>query len=85
MLRPAIKRLAHSFARNPVALERLTCDGAAKAVAYRSDKCEGPTAGIEAADPLEFLARMLSQIPDKGRETTRYYGWFADRPPQWTR
>jgi len=50
-------RLARYCARNPVALERLTYDRAAKAVTYRSDKSEGPTAGTETVDPLEFLAR----------------------------
>ena len=42
---------------------------------YRSDKLEGRTAGIETACPLEFLARVLVHIPDKGRVATRYYGW----------
>jgi hypothetical protein len=73
-------RLARYCARNPVALERLTYDRSAKAVTYRSDKSEGPTAGTETADPLEFLARALVHIPDKGHVTTRYYGWYANRP-----
>ena len=30
--------------------------------------------------PLEFLARALTHIPDKGQVTTRYYGWYANRP-----
>ena len=47
---------------------------------YRSDKSAGPTAGTETADPLEFLARVLVHIPDKGHDTTRYYGWYANRP-----
>ena len=38
------------------------------------------TAGTETADPLEFLARVLVHIPDKGHVTTRYYGWYANRP-----
>jgi len=49
-------------------------------VTYRSDKSEGPTAGPETVDPLEFLARVLVHIPDKGQVTTRYYGWYANRP-----
>ncbi|MEI6813988.1 MAG: transposase, partial [bacterium] len=61
-------------------VERLTYDRRAKAVTYRSDKSEGPTAGTETADPLEFLARVLVHIPDKGHVTTRYYGWYANRP-----
>jgi len=73
-------RLARYCARNPVALKRLTYDRAATAVTYRSDKSEGPTAGTETADPLEFLARVLVHIPDKGHVTTRYYGWYANRP-----
>ncbi len=47
---------------------------------YRSDTSEGPTAGTETADPLEFLARVLVHIPDEGHGTTRYYGWYANRP-----
>jgi hypothetical protein len=31
-------------------------------------------------DPLEFLPRVLVHIPDKGPVTTRYYGWYANRP-----
>jgi hypothetical protein len=73
-------RLARDCARNPVALERLTYDRAAKAVTYCSDKSEGPTAGTETADPLEFLARVLVHIPDQGHVTTRYNGWYANRP-----
>jgi hypothetical protein len=73
-------RLARYCARNPVALERLTYDRSAKAVTYRSDKSEGPTVGTETVDPLEFLARVLVHIPDKGHVTTRYYGWYANRP-----
>jgi len=61
-------------------LERLTYDRVAKAVTYRSDKADGPTAGTETVDPLEFLARVLVHIPDKGHVTTRYDGWYANRP-----
>ena len=52
-------RLARYCARNPVALERLPSGRTAKAVAYRSDKAEGHTAGTETVDPLEFLARVI--------------------------
>ena len=64
-------RLARDCARNPVALERLTYDRAAKAVTYRSDKADGPTAVNETVDPLEFLARVLVHIPDTGHVTPR--------------
>jgi len=74
------RRLARYCARNPIALERLTYDAEAHQVTYRSDKPDGPTAGSETGDALEFLARVLSHIPDKGHVTTRYYGWYANRP-----
>ena len=70
-------RLARYCARNPVALERLTYDRAARAVTYRSDKSEGPTAGTETVDPLEFLARVLVHIPDQG---TSRRGTMAGMP-----
>ena len=34
----------------------------------------------ETVDPLEFLARVLVHIPDTGHVTTRYDGWYANRP-----
>lgn len=73
-------RLARYCARNPLALERLTYDRAAKTVTYRLDKAEGPTAGTETLDPSAFLARVLVHNPDKGQVTTRYYGWYTNRP-----
>ena len=71
-------RLARYCARNPVALERLTYEPNSP-VRYRSDKTEGPTAGTETVDPLEFLARVTAHIPDKHQVMTRYSGWCANR------
>ena len=68
--RAVATRLARYCARNPVALERLTYDRAAKVMRYSSDKSEGPTAGTATADPLEFLPRVLVHIPDKPHGTT---------------
>lgn len=52
---------------------------ASRRVNYRSDKSEGPTAGTDKLDPLEFLARIVTHIPDKRQVMTRYYGWYANR------
>jgi hypothetical protein len=30
-------------------------------------------------DPLEFLARLVSHIPEPGQVMQRYYGWYASR------
>jgi hypothetical protein len=73
-------RLARYCARNPVALERMEYSAPTKRVSYRSDKNKGPTARTDSADPLEFLARLVVHIPDKGQVMTRYYGWYANRP-----
>lgn len=55
-------RLARYCARNPVALERMPYDPVIEQVTYRSDKAEGPTAGTERVDPLEFLARLVTHM-----------------------
>jgi hypothetical protein len=34
---------------------------------------EGPTARTETLDPLEFLSRMVTHIPDRRHVMTRYY------------
>ncbi len=72
-------RLARYCARNPVALERLQYDASARQVRYRSDQRDGPTAGTETVDPLEFLARVMAHVPNKHQVMTRYYGYYANR------
>jgi len=72
-------RLARYCARHPVALRRLTYHAEGGRVTYHSDKPSGPTAGAETLDALEFLARVVSHIPNKGQVLQRYYGWYANR------
>ena len=60
-------RLARYCARNPIALGRMEYDEQQSAVTYHSDKPTGPTAGSETTDALEFLARLISHIPNKGQ------------------
>ena len=72
-------RLARSCARHPVALSRLAYRAETGTVTYQSDKGSGPTAGAETVDALEFLARVVSHIPNKGQVLQRYYGWYANR------
>ena len=48
-------------------------------VTYRSNKTAGPTAGTVTVDPLEFLARVVTHIPNPGQVMQRYYGWYASR------
>ena len=75
-------RLARYCARNPVSLERLEYRadaGEVGEVIYTSDKAAGPTAGCHTFDPLEFIARLVAHIPDKGQVLQRYYGYYANR------
>ena len=62
-----------------MALERLSYDAQAERVTYRSDQAEGPTAGAETVNPLDFLARLVTHIPNPGQVMTRYDGWYASR------
>ncbi|MFQ6046581.1 MAG: transposase [Gemmatimonadales bacterium] len=72
-------RLARYCARHPVALGRLAYRADTATATYQSDKASGPTAGAETVDALEFLARVVSHIPNKGQVLQRYYGWYANR------
>ena len=36
-------------------------------ITYRSDRADRPTAGTEPGAPLEFLARLVTHIPDPAR------------------
>ena len=38
------------------------------------NKAEGPTAGTATVDPLEFLARLVTHIPEPGQVMQRYSG-----------
>ncbi|MDP3773833.1 MAG: transposase [Gemmatimonadales bacterium] len=72
-------RLARYCARHPLALGRLAYGADTGTVTYQSDKASGPTAGAETLEALEFLARVVSHIPNKGQVLQRYYGWYANR------
>jgi len=63
-----------------VAPERLPYGGPGTPVRDRSDRRAGPTARTEIADPLAFLARPVTHIPNKHQVMRRYYGWYATRP-----
>jgi hypothetical protein len=73
------ERLARYCARCPVSLERLEYERESGTVTYTSDKADGPTAGRHTFDALEFIARLVAHIPDKGQVMQRYYGYYANR------
>ena len=63
---------SRGIARNPVALDRLQYDGPTTSAQYRSVKRDGPRAGTDTVDPLEFLARLVTHIPNTHQVMTRY-------------
>jgi hypothetical protein len=58
-----------------LSLERLSLDEREGRVCYRYGKEDKET---ERMDYLEFIARVVSHIPDKGQVTVRYYGLYAN-------
>jgi len=74
-----ILQLARYAARAPVALQRMHYDAKNQRVRIVSDKTDGPTAGTHEFEALEFLARLLTHVPDKSSIYVRYYGAYSVR------
>ena len=72
-------QLARYAARAPVALQRLQYLPSRKEVRLTSDKPDGPTAGTHTFSPLEFLALLLTHVPDYHEILVRYYGAYSVR------
>ncbi|MGQ9673169.1 MAG: transposase [Candidatus Aminicenantales bacterium] len=65
--------------RRPLlSLERLSLDEREAKVCYQYGKEANET---ERIDYLEFIAQVVSHIPDKGQVTVRYYGLYANAHP----
>ena len=58
-----------------LSLERLSLDEREGLVIYRYGQ---EAKDLERMDYLEFIARVVSHIPDKGQVTVRYYGLYAN-------
>jgi len=58
-----------------LSLERLSFSEKEGQVCYRYGK---EAAEVERMDYLEFIARGISHIPDKGQVTVRYFGFYAN-------
>ena len=77
---PGLEALVRYMMRPPVSLSRLSFAPGSYEVVYARkgghDKPE-PTEG-ERIDAMEFLARVLVQIPDPRRHSVRYYGFYSN-------
>jgi hypothetical protein len=69
------ERVGKYMIRPLLSLERLSFLEKEGKVSYRYGK-EGEEA--EQMDYLEFVARVVSHIPDKGQVTVRYFGLYAN-------
>jgi hypothetical protein len=74
-----ILQLARYAARAPLGLERLRYDARRQQVLLQSDKSEGPTAGTHVFPALDFLALLLTHIPDCHERLIRAYGAYSVR------
>jgi hypothetical protein len=75
---PGLERLARYIARSPVSLERMRWDGGAEEVAYTLKPKAGEPRGEEHLDPLDFLARVVTHVPEPKLHTLRYLGWYSN-------
>ena len=71
--------VARYAARAPIALERLSYDASKQQVTTHSGKREGPTAGAHSFPALEFLAMLLTHVPDRHEILVRQYGAYSVR------
>jgi Putative transposase len=84
-----LERLARYLARPPVSLERMEWDRERGEVLYRTGRGHAEERGSEAErrddvrddveriDELEFLARVVTQLPEPRKHSIRYYGYYA--------
>ncbi len=86
-----LERLARYLARPPVSLQRMEWDRENGEVLYRTGRGHAEERGrnkergsdeergeeVERIDELEFLARVVTQLPEPRKHSIRYYGYYA--------
>ena len=80
-----LERLARYLARPPVSLQRMEWDRETGEVVYRTGRGHAEERGseddrsddVERIDELEFLARVVTQLPEPRKHSIRYYGYYA--------
>jgi hypothetical protein len=73
-----LERLARYLIRSPVSLQRLHYLPAMNRVLYQAKQGHDREPS-EIIDPMEFVARVLTHIPDPNRHCIRYFGQYANR------
>jgi hypothetical protein len=73
-----LERLARYLLRSPVSLQKLYYSPETNQVLLKSNKGHDGK-GSEIIDPMEFVARVLMQVPDLNRPYIHYYGIYSSR------
>ena len=75
----ALEVLVRYMSRPAVSLARLVLQPASDEVLYfpKPGGHDGNAAGPERVDALEFVARVLAQIPEPRKHLVRYYGFYS--------
>ena len=73
--REEAERVGKYIIRPLLSLERLSFNEKEGKVCYRYGE---DAEEVERMDSLEFIARVVSHIPDKGQVTVRYFGLYAN-------
>jgi len=71
-----LERLGRYILRSPVSLERMDYSLDTEQVVYHSKPGHDREAP-ERLEPMEFIARLLTHIPDPHRHEIRYYGYYS--------
>ena len=71
-----LETIARYIARYPVSLQRLHYDSNTKYVLYQP---KSKNAQAEFYDPLDFIAQLITHIPQPNQHTILYYGEYARR------
>ena len=75
----SLEALARYVTRAPLSLQKLSLDPATGEILYHSKFNPRLGRDFEKLDPLEFLARITSHIPDLRSHLVRYYGAYSNR------
>jgi len=76
-----LERLARYLLRSPVSLQRLHFLPETQQVIYQANKGHDQDA-TEIIDPMDFVARVLMQVPEPNKHSIHYFGIYSNRVKQ---
>jgi transposase-like protein len=74
------EEVARYLAHPPIVVGRILGDGSSGTVVYKADKVHPRhQANFRTFDPLEFIAEVVSHIPNVHEKTAIYYGFYSNK------